>query len=61
MLFGEARDLDVDEKVVVSGEALKDLREAAEDKWYWKGRAEGLEYAIDTIQNVFELISKERQ
>lgn len=60
MLFGEARDIGVDEKVVISGEALRDLREAAEDKWYWKGRAEGLEYAIDTLQNVFELISEGR-
>lgn len=60
MLFGEARDIGVDEKVVISGEALRDLREAAEDKWYWKGRAEGLEYAMDTLQSVFELISEGR-
>lgn len=35
-------------------------QEVAEDRWYWKGRAHGLEYVIDTLQNVFELISKER-
>lgn len=60
MLFGEERDIGVDEKLVVSAAALKDLREAAEEKMYWKGRADGLEYVIDTLQNIFDLISKER-
>lgn len=35
-------------------------QEVAEDRWYWKGRAHGLEYAIDALQTVFELISKGR-
>lgn len=60
MLFGEAKDIGVDEKLVVSAAALKDLREAAEEKMYWKGRADGLEYVIDTLQSVFELISEGR-
>lgn len=61
MLFGEARDIGVDEKLAISAAALKDLQEAAEEKMYWKGRADGLEYVIDTLQSVFELIAKERQ
>ena len=35
-------------------------QEVAEDRWYWKGRAHGLEYAIDALHNVYELILKGR-
>lgn len=60
MISGEAKYMDVDECVTVSRAALKELQEATEDKWYWKGRAEGLEYAMDALQSVFELILKGR-
>lgn len=61
MIHGEVRDIDVDEKVVVSAAVLKALQEAAEEKRYWKGRADGLEYAMDSLQNFFELILEGRQ
>ena len=58
MISGEARDIGVDEKLVISAAALKDLRETAEDRMYWKGRAEGIEYAVDALRHVLNLYPK---
>lgn len=40
--------------VIVSEAYLKELQEKAKDSEYYRGRVDGLEYVIDTLENILQ-------
>ena len=52
-LFGENKKSE-DEFVTVSKEYLMELKRKAKDSEYFRGRVDGMEYVIDSFENVFK-------
>ena len=43
-----------DEFVTVSKEYLMELKQKAKDSEYFRGRVDGMEYVVDSFENVFK-------